>query len=371
MNISPTITQPHIARAPDTVKQGKLLHTSIQPHSASTIFGAHPSHSSALNKDHFQAASNKNHPQLNRQQQSKLSEKRGNQYQIQRQFNQAIRSYGQAIKLNPANTNAIYNLAHTLVQSNQQKQSLPWFEYLLKVAPHDHQARAEYAEQLETLGHEKEALEQYETILTEQPNYEPAMRRHEAIHFKRSSKMFGAQAQAVQQYKGQQKLNLAIQILNQFLTHKQQSHRLNILKEVNLTFEPTVVVDNVANVAEYDHSTHPRPTIRFSEDMAFSHPDVIAAYLLHEIVHAEDKDPLTSIQEEQDAYREKTQFWQWRNSTIREPNLDFAQKLYEQSPQTLDSRVASYYKMRDPSIPETSPHHGQTHHFLSSYLNSQ
>lgn len=301
---------------------------------------------------------------------SRQFEKQGNQYQINRQFKNAIQAYSQAIKQDKQNTNAIYNLAHTLIQSNQQTQSLPWFKYLLAIAPHDYQARAEYADQLEKHGQTQQALTQYEIILTEQPHYEPAVRRHADIHFIRAAQQFGGQVDALRQYYGQQKMDLAIQTLRHYLTQRGQAHRLDILNNIDVVFEPTVSIDNVSNVAEYDHATHPRPTIRFSPDMVFSHPDVIAAYLLHELVHAEDRDPLTSIREEQDAYREKTAFWLWRQSAMREPNLDFAAKLYQQSPTTLDERVANYYIMRDPSIPDTSPHHGQAHDYLAPYLSS-
>jgi hypothetical protein len=67
-------------------------------------------------------------------------------------------------------------------------------------------------------------------------------------------------------------------------------------------------------MAEYDHEAMPNPEagtqglIRIKPELAFASPNVLGAYLIHELVHASDGDAISSIREEQDAYRYKPSF---------------------------------------------------------------
>jgi predicted metal-dependent hydrolase len=138
------------------------------------------------------------------------------------------------------------------------------------------------------------------------------------------------------------------------LTNAPESSK-KLAETINISFEPTQVMDNVENIAEYDH---PKRTIRLQPKMMFASPNVVAAYLAHELIHAEDQDGETSIQEEQDGYRELVNFWQRFKNAESEPNLDRTLKLYEESPTKLDEEVKRLYTMRNPLIAEKSPKHG-------------
>ncbi len=118
------------------------------------------------------------------------------------------------------------------------------------------------------------------------------------------------------------------------------------------------------NLAEYRYHTT-QPAIRFDPALALGRPEVLAAYWIHEGAHALDNDPFTSITEEQDGYRSKVAFWNWTknnisasgNAPIEDTNLDYALSLWQKSSDLLDERVARHYRMRDPHMAATSPHH--------------
>lgn len=120
-------------------------------------------------------------------------------------------------------------------------------------------------------------------------------------------------------------------------------------------FDRTNSLSNYRNIAQYDPENN---DIVVSDEYALAAPEVLAPYLAHESVHAKDHDDLTSIREEQDAYRAGVKCWQKVNNGIQDPELDYINKLYKESPQKLDDKIRETYKARDKKIPEVSPYHG-------------
>ena len=114
------------------------------------------------------------------------------------------------------------------------------------------------------------------------------------------------------------------------------------------------VLANTINIAQYENH---KKAITISNSYIYAAPQVIAAYLSHESVHAHDNDSYTSIREEQDAYQVAAKFWMKNAGGIKDPEMDYAVSLYQQSPSKLNDRVAEIYKLRDPGIAETSPNH--------------
>jgi hypothetical protein len=112
-----------------------------------------------------------------------------------------------------------------------------------------------------------------------------------------------------------------------------------------------------SNIAQYENY---KQTITVSNSYVYASPQVIAAYLAHESVHAKDNDPYTSIREEQDAYEIAAKFWMENSNGVSDPEMDYATALYKKSPSTLSSRVEEIYTLRDPSIAKTSPNHPPT-----------
>ena len=108
------------------------------------------------------------------------------------------------------------------------------------------------------------------------------------------------------------------------------------------------------NIAQYENHKN---TITVSDSYIYASSQVIAAYLVHEALNAHDNDAYTSVREEQDAYELAAKFWIKHANGIKDPEMDYAAGLYLQSPKTLKDRVGEIYKLRDPSIPMTSPNH--------------
>lgn len=126
------------------------------------------------------------------------------------------------------------------------------------------------------------------------------------------------------------------------------------LSDVVIKFGKTAQMGGASNIAQYENYIK---TITVSDAYTYASPQVIAAYLSHESVHAHDKDPYTSIREEQDAYEVATKFWLQHSQGIEDPEMDYAAELYQQSPTALKDRVEEIYLLRDPSIAKTSPNH--------------
>ena len=125
--------------------------------------------------------------------------------------------------------------------------------------------------------------------------------------------------------------------------------------DVKFVFSATDSMSGHGNIAQYEDEYR---KIVVTNKYVWAAPEVIAAYLVHESVHAKDHDPYTSIKEEQDAYKESVKFWIAHNNGIKDPEMDYAASLYLVSSESLDNKVAEVYFSRDPSIAKVSPHHG-------------
>lgn len=126
------------------------------------------------------------------------------------------------------------------------------------------------------------------------------------------------------------------------------------LKDVTVKFGKTETMGGTANIAQYENS---KKCITVSDSYIYAAPQVIAAYLTHESIHASDKDSYTSVREEQDAYAVAAEFWSKNSDGIKDPEMDYAAGLYKESPDKLNKRVEEIYMMRDSSIAKTSPNH--------------
>lgn len=147
-----------------------------------------------------------------------------------------------------------------------------------------------------------------------------------------------------------QNLKKAIQIAIDYLP----SDYTNDLLDVTVSLSHTDSLGGRNNIAQYEHS---KRKITISKDYTYASPELLAAYLIHEFVHAKDNDSYTSIAEEQDAYRASAIFWSRNSANIKDPEMDYVVSLYSQSSKALDQKVAEIYKLRDPFISDTSPFH--------------
>lgn len=126
------------------------------------------------------------------------------------------------------------------------------------------------------------------------------------------------------------------------------------LSDLTIVFDKTSKLSGTSNIAQYEHA---KKKITVTSDYIYAAPNIVTAYLVHEFVHAKDKDSFTSVHEEQDAYREAAKYWENNSNGVKDPEMDYVVGLYKQAPDNLDSRVAEIYKLRDPDIAATSPNH--------------
>ncbi len=279
----------------------------------------------------------------------------GNKYRKLQLHYEAIREYAEAIRLDPGYTDAYYNLGRTYVVVGDPANAARTLEQLLAINPADHEARILLAEQRTRLGQPDQARRHYELILDQVPMFDPARRNLRLLDVKRKAQTSPQAAYFLLQGSGQQALNQAKVLAKNYCMLRNDPAMLPVMDAVRYEFAPTEQVNQVANLAEYDHM---RRTIRFAPEMAFAHPNVLAAYMVHELVHARDNDAITSVMEEQDGYRELARFWLVNRGQVIEPNLDLAAALYGESPDRLDQKVRELYTMRDPLMSEKSPGHG-------------
>jgi hypothetical protein len=128
-------------------------------------------------------------------------------------------------------------------------------------------------------------------------------------------------------------------------------------KGVEIQFVATEERKLNSNMAEYDHTVGSQGLIRVRPELAYASPNVLAAYLTHELVHAMDGDAISSIMEEQDAYRLQARFWLAHKTGVNDTNLDLSASLYQQGIDLLDQEVRRSYS-DDELLPEKSPGHG-------------
>ena len=271
-------------------------------------------------------------------------------------YPQALQAYNNALTVKPNYTDAWFNIAQTWRIVGNFPLAIQALTQLLVIDSNDHDARVGLGELYEKLGATQIAKRLYIQVLGAKPNFDPAKRN--LLHLLYQDQRYIDPGTAHELYNTQKKevIFKARSLLAQYYTKINpdlEKHKLS--QTIPIVFEPTQVVENSENTAEYDHT---QKAIRLQPRMVFSSPNVIGAYMAHELVHASDNDNKTSIMEEQDGYRELAKFWLTFKQTEEVPNLDRAVTMFQESPAKLDHEVRLLYTMRNPLIPEKSPGHG-------------
>jgi tetratricopeptide (TPR) repeat protein len=298
--------------------------------------------------------------QLNTLQAQKLKEEGNRLIQLQ-MWDEALQHYGQAVALMPEYTDAWFNMHTAYNHLGQQTEAVWALQSLLKINPADHEARCLLAQHLIDLGQPREALTHYQSVLNQAPNFDPAKRLYSYVNNRILALSQPQLAQEQYRQKAQNNILAAKGVLIAFYNQQAQPHKIELLKQTPLVFEDTQTRSNTNNLAEYDA---PNGRIRLSPQLAYADPVVLAACMAHELEHAADNDNLTSLWEEQDAYRVMVKIWQQfrqnpnTGQSVQDPNLDTSLNLYEQSPNKLYQAVDQTYQRIDPTIPQQSPGHG-------------
>lgn len=300
----------------------------------------------------------------------------GNRHYALQQYDLAAGEYRQAIDIWPGYTDAYYNLGKVYHLLGQDDDAINAFQHLVALTPDDHEARTFLAERYSDRSDFRGALREYRTILDQEPSFDPAFRNYQYAYVQQLATSKPEAAQRLYSRYSEANLHQAKGLAKEYFELTRQPILAKLSAEIPYQFAPTQSVQGNPNLAEYDYYfAPPQGLIRLSPELAFAHPNVLAAYMVHELIHANDRDPLTSITEEQDGYWEQARFWSMYKGDVLEPNLDLAVRLGRESKARLDRKVWEVYSQRG-TLPDTSPGHGMpriplSEGFLKDYQLSQ
>ena len=265
-------------------------------------------------------------------------------------FNDALNYYRPANDANPSEVVLYKKMAKAQFGLKDYAGAEENFKIYLQGKPDDTDVLIELGEAQRQRGHYKEALGTFEKAYDMDNSNDLAKRSILETKNNMLAIFSPDRAKAEKQEYASQNLNAALQMAVNYMSPSYMKE----LEDVRVQFGETASMGGTGNIAQYENN---KKTITVSNSYIYASPQVIAAYLVHESVHAHDKDPYTSVREEQDAYEFATNFWIKNAKGVKDPEMDYAANLYKQSPNTLKARVAEIYTLRDPSIAATSPNH--------------
>ena len=263
---------------------------------------------------------------------------------------EALSYYLQAQNQNPQNVDINKKLGKAYHKLRDYKTAETNFKLYLNENSDDAEGWIDLGESQRQQGKYNYAISSFETALKLDPNNDLA--RRSILEAKNNALSARSPQKAYEERQKYAKKNLqeAMQMAVNYMTPEFMAD----ISDVEIKFGQTASMSGTANIAQYENG---KKTITVSDTYKYASPVVIAAYLVHESVHAKDKDAYTSVREEQDAYAKATEFWIKNSNGVKDPEMDYAAQLYKQSPDTLSKRVEEIYIMRDPSISKTSPNH--------------
>lgn len=265
-------------------------------------------------------------------------------------FDEAIAEFKKVLTQNPKNEEAQLELAKAYKQKEDYQNALVEFYKYVELNNKNNEAYVLMADCFRQQGFYPKAIFILEQIVKRDPKNDFAARTlkeaQNQLYFIQNP--MSAYNQLCLTKKNS--MEIAVKLAKDFLP----KGFTDDLKDVKITFDETKKLAGYANIAQYEHA---KQQISLSNDYIWASPKLLAAYIVHEYVHAKDKDAYTSIAEEQDAFRMQAEYWQKNGKGITDPEMDYILDLYKQSPQTLDARVKEIYSLRDNGIPATSPNH--------------
>ena len=274
----------------------------------------------------------------------------GNQYFNENKIKEALTSYKEAKALSPNNSEIDKRLGKTYYKLEDYNASAEHYKAYISKNEKDDEAWIDLGVSQRKAGFYGEALKSFRKAKEINPKNDLANR--EILETENSILAIYAPDKAYKEKQAQATANLR-EALNLTVNYLSPNF-MKDLADVQVLFGETASMGGTPNIAQYENY---KKTITVSNTYAYASPQVIAAYLVHESIHAKDKDAFTSIREEQDAYEIATKFWIANSKGVEDPEMDYAAELYKQSPDSLKNRVAEIYQMRDPDISKTSPNH--------------
>ena len=265
-------------------------------------------------------------------------------------FDEALKYYTEANKKNPNEIQTYRKLGKTYFNLKNYKASEQHYKTYLAEKPDDIDTWIDLGESQRQQGQYQKALASFEKAKSLDNSNDLANRSILETKNNILSIYNPERAKAEKEAYAAKNLREALNMTVQYMTPAYMQE----LADVTIEFGKTASMGGTTNIAQYENY---KSKITVSDTYTYAAPQVIAAYITHEAVHAHDKDPYTSIREEQDAYQVATKFWIQNANGVSDPEMDYAAELFQQSPTTLNNRVAEIYKLRDPDIAATSPNH--------------
>ena len=278
-------------------------------------------------------------------------------------FSDAINYYNRAKNINPMEMKVYKQMAKAQFGLKDFLSAEQNFKIYLEKNPKDVDTIIELGESQRQRGDFKAALETFKQAFALDNKNDLAARSIQMTENNMLAVFSPGRAKRERAAYAKQNLKAALDMTVKFMTPEYMDN----LKNIRVQFGPTASMGGTGNIAQYEYYKN---SITVSNSYIYAKPQVIAAYIAHESVHAHDNDPFTSVREEQDAYEIATQFWIKNSRGVKDPEMDYAAELYKQSPEILKDRVAEIYTLRDPSISETSPYH-PPHKFLNLNITAQ
>ncbi len=275
---------------------------------------------------------------------------KGNKALNENKFSEAMKYYNQALNKNPDEIKTYRQMAKAQFGLKDYVNAEKNFKIYLEENPDDSDILIELGETQRQMGHYHKALNTFQDAYKLDKSNDLAKRSLLTTKNDILAVYSPDRARKEKEAFAQKNLQDALKMTVDYLTPKY----MNELKDVKFQFGKTASMGGTGNIAQYENS---KKSITVSNSYIYASPQVIAAYLSHESVHAHDNDPYTSVREEQDAYEVAAKFWIKNSNGVKDPEMDYAAELYKKSPDTLKTRVAEIYTLRDPYISETSPNH--------------
>lgn len=274
----------------------------------------------------------------------------GNEFLKTNDFDKAIDCYKKSIELKQEDKETYLPLGKAYKGKEDYVNAITSLETYIEAKPEDIDANILLGECYNKQGMYSKAQRQFLNVVSMDPTNDLAKRN--ILEVKNNVLSCYDPITAMKQKREQSinNLNQALVLAKNYLP----AGYLKDMGDISIAFDKTSKLGGTANIAQYEHA---KKQITVTDSYVYAAPQIISSYLIHEFVHAKDKDCYTSITEEQDAYKSATEFWVKNANGVKDPEMDYAGDLYKDSPATLDARVSEIYKLRDPQIAQVSPNH--------------
>ncbi len=265
-------------------------------------------------------------------------------------YHVAIENYKKCLEVKPDLYDVQLKLAKSYKQIDKLPDAIKTYQNILIKNPEDLEVLTLAGECFKDLHKYENAIKYYKQATKINPNFDLAHRAVKELDNLILKQFNPSLAKIHKQQHKNENLKQSLELLK----NNAPNDLVQALNGINIKFGETSELGGHSNIAQYEDA---EARITISECYCWASPRVVAAYLVHEAVHAKDRDPYTSIKEEQDAYREQVKFWINNNKRTEDPELDYAADLYKKSPRELDKRIETIYGSRDCNIKMESPHH--------------